>query len=226
MEKIRDFFQEKLLLLPVRFQLLLVAGIVMLATSGVFLFLLQGNQAIEKTEEADFLVAKEENQEEKSDESEIVKETVESQSLFVDVKGAVIKEGVYECQNGQRVQDALEKAGGASKQADLKTVNLSQKLTDEMVVYIPEIGEEAASLGVLGVQGDIRAVTAEANGKVSLNQATAQVLETLPGIGPKKAESIIAFRDKQGGFQRVEQLKDVDGIGDKIFEQIEPLVVP
>ncbi|TLS39338.1 helix-hairpin-helix domain-containing protein [Pseudalkalibacillus caeni] len=136
--------------------------------------------------------------------------------IKIDIKGAVKKPGVYEISSEKRVIDAIETAGGYGDGADISNLNLAGKLSDEMVVYVPAEGEEIT--GFEGLAGN----QSESEGdKVSLNHGTSEQLQTLPGIGPSKAEAIVTYREEHGGFQTIEELKQVGGIGDKTFEKLE-----
>ena len=139
----------------------------------------------------------------------------EPDEIVIDVKGAVHKPGVYTMQEGDRVIDAVEKAGGVTDQADENRINLATLVKDEMVVYVPKKGEETNPQQVMPFQAD-----AEEEGKVAINSASSDVLQQLQGIGPAKAEAIIAYREEHGPFQSVEDLLNVSGIGEKSLEKI------
>ncbi|WP_162356416.1 helix-hairpin-helix domain-containing protein [Metabacillus mangrovi] len=139
---------------------------------------------------------------------------------IVDVKGAVKKPGVYELQEGARVKDAVERAGGLHDTADRKTINLAAALADGEAVYIPAKGEEALPQPAAGIKTDTEETAA-----VNLNTAGLDELQTLPGIGPSKAEAILAYREENGGFSSPDELKEVSGIGDKTYEKLEDAIV-
>lgn len=151
-------------------------------------------------------------------------ESPESETILVDVKGAVQSEGVYELPSTARVNDAVKAAGGFSDLADKKSVNLAQKLSDEAVVYVASQGENvsvvqpATSSSAAGDTGNDNTV------KINLNTATVADLTTISGIGEKRANDILAYRDSQGGFTSVDDLNNVSGIGDKTLENIRPYV--
>jgi competence protein ComEA len=150
-------------------------------------------------------------------EQEEITEPIEDISLFVEVKGAVIHPGVYELTQGDRVLKAIELAGGYLPTSDSKGINHAQKVADEMVVYVPLEGE------VIVEQASTLTPT-ESTGLVNINQADANLLMTLPGIGPAKADAIIAHREGQGLFKDPADLKNVTGIGQKTFEKLEVLI--
>lgn len=140
------------------------------------------------------------------------------QPMKVDIKGAVKKPGVYTVTGNERVIDIIDKAGGLLEEADIVKVNLSQKVTDEMVIYIPKTGEEVLTTENIPVQTGSQ--SSGGDGKVNINQADASTLDSLPGIGPSKAEAIIEYRDTNGPFQKVEDLMNISGIGEKTFEKL------
>ncbi|PAE23045.1 MULTISPECIES: helix-hairpin-helix domain-containing protein [Bacillaceae] len=140
------------------------------------------------------------------------------QTMKADIKGAVKKPGVYEAKEGERVIDLLEKAGGLTEKADSTKINFALKITDEMVIYVPEEGEilEEARAGA----GNVEVKGQQDSGKVNLNGADETELQTLPGIGPSKAAAIIEHRDTNGPYKDIEDLKLISGIGDKTFEKL------
>ena len=202
-----------------KYKSVVAIGAILVMAIGAFLVLQQKPEA--KT--TDFptvttTTASQETVEETSSESP------ESETILVDVKGAVQSEGVYELPSTARVNDAVKAAGGFSDLADKKSVNLAQKLSDEAVVYVASQGENvsvvqpATSSPAAGVTGS------ENTEKINLNTATVADLTTISGIGEKRANDILAYRDSQGGFSSVDDLNNVSGIGDKTLENIRPYV--
>ncbi|WKA60068.1 helix-hairpin-helix domain-containing protein [Planococcus shenhongbingii] len=137
--------------------------------------------------------------------------------LMVDIKGQVEKPGVYELPPDSRMKDAIDAAGGFLGTAEPKAINLAMKVQDEMVIYVPAVGEEAV---LPAIQPSAAASAGAAEALVNLNTAADVDLMTLPGIGPSKAAAIIAYRTETGNFQKVEDLTNVTGIGDKTFEKL------
>ncbi|MEU6110145.1 ComEA family DNA-binding protein [Streptomyces albidoflavus] len=143
--------------------------------------------------------------------------------LVVDVSGKVARPGVHRLPAGSRVEDALEAAGGVRPGTDTSGLNRARLLTDGEQVAVgvdPAPGAGPAP----GVPGSGAGVAAA--GPLSLGTATAEQLETLPGVGPVLAAAIIAYRTENGGFRSVDQLRDVRGIGDRRFEDLRELVRP
>jgi competence protein ComEA len=153
--------------------------------------------------------------------------TVPSSSarIVVHVAGAVAHPGVVELAPGARVIDAVEAVGGAVAEGDLDRLNLAAKVVDGQRVYVARAGEADPGVSGEGDPGSTPgAVTGAPGGKVNLNTATQAQLEELPGIGPTYAQSIIAERQRRGGFKSVNELRSVRGIGDKRFAELAPLV--
>ncbi|WP_233549405.1 helix-hairpin-helix domain-containing protein [Lysinibacillus yapensis] len=156
--------------------------------------------------------------------SETVSELAEEpavKKIMVDVKGAVLYPGVYELTTDHRIVDAIKAAGGYTEEAQNMSINHAQKLQDEMAIYVPKKGEEAVPIQNNG-QVVTGAATASESGseQVDLNHAEESALTTIPGIGPSKAQAIIAYREENGQFKTIEELKNVSGIGDKTFEKL------
>ncbi|HFR3339535.1 TPA: helix-hairpin-helix domain-containing protein [Streptococcus suis] len=166
--------------------------------------------------------------EQTSSSSDLVEETSievseEPSQLVVDVKGAVVKPGLYTLEADARVNDAVEAAGGLTSQADPKSINLAQKLSDEAVVYVASKDE---NISVVASTTTSSAMSQEEKNTslVNLNTATEADLQTISGIGAKRAADIIAYREANGGFKSVDDLNNVSGIGDKTMESIRPYV--
>ena len=135
--------------------------------------------------------------------------------LIVDVTGEVRQPGVYEFVQGDRVVDAVERAGGAKPNADLTTLNLAALLTDGTQIVVPKQGAG----GVSGVTGAVD-TSSSAGGLININTATATEFETLSGIGEVLAAAIIDYRTENGPFTAVDELEDVSGIGPATLEEI------
>lgn len=143
---------------------------------------------------------------------------------FVDIKGAIKFPGMYPVETDMRIFDVIELAGGLSEEADRNQVNLAEHVRDQMVIYIPKVGENLAEV-MLPTESstshhDSDHAQAENETLVNLNTATAQELQTLSGIGEKKAEAIITYRETNGSFQTIDDLKKVKGIGEKTFDSL------
>ncbi|MEW5595492.1 helix-hairpin-helix domain-containing protein [Peribacillus frigoritolerans] len=183
---------------------------------GIYFFSQQGEDPAD-TEDIFSVTAKEAEMEQSVNES-----AAEPEIIKVDVKGAVKSPGIFTAQAGDRVIDLISSAGSFTEKADTDKVNFAQIIEDQMVIYVPEIGEEdkgnLENIQV-GTSGD--AVTkGTSGGLVNLNTATQEDLQTLTGIGPSKADAILEYRQTVGKFKEVDELKQVTGIGDKTFERL------
>lgn len=182
-------------------------------------------------------INKEDNNEEKISLNTITKtnETTikENESFYVDVKGSVKKPGVYNFRENDRIIDAINLAGGLKKDADTSNINLSKKLTNEMVIYVYSKKEikskdtlscsNICNVEVIEVNNCIELDNSDLNNStnlVNINTASLEELLTLSGIGESKAKSIIEYRNSNGNFNSIEDLKSVSGIGDALFEKI------
>ena len=135
------------------------------------------------------------------------------EKIFVDVKGAVKYPGVFETTKDKRVKDLIEEAGGLLDDADTSTLNLSQKVKDQMVIYVLKHGEKPKQIS----DGS----TSSTNGDViNINTANKEQLMKISGVGKTKAEAIIAHREKNGDFKKKEDITKVRGIGKSTFEKI------
>ena len=159
-----------------------------------------------------------------SSEKEIKKEekeeSAEQDLITVDVKGAVKSPGIYDLPVGSRVHDAVQKAGGLTEEADSKSLNLAQKISDEALVYVPSKGEEAASQQA--ASGTTPSTSKEK--KINLNKASLEELKQVKGLGGKRAQDIIDHREANGKFKSVDELKKVSGIGAKTIEKLKDYV--
>ncbi|MDT6046458.1 helix-hairpin-helix domain-containing protein [Streptococcus pneumoniae] len=155
-----------------------------------------------------------------STEKEEKEEPLEQDLITVDVKGAVKSPGIYDLPVGSRVNDAVQKAGGLTEQADSKSLNLAQKVSDEALVYVPTKGEELASQQA----GSGTASSTSKEKKVNLNKASLEELKQVKGLGGKRAQDIIDHREANGKFKSVDELKKVSGIGAKTIEKLKDYV--
>ncbi|WP_077275329.1 helix-hairpin-helix domain-containing protein [Vagococcus penaei] len=148
---------------------------------------------------------------------------VEQQSdklWMVDIKGAVKKAGVYQVSDTMRVHDVIQLAGGETDDADMNQINNAEKVSDQMVIYVPKKGETISEITQRVPSKITNNAGSQEMGKVNLNTASLQDLMTLKGVGQKKAEAIIEYRETNNGFQTIEDLKKVKGIGEKTFESL------
>ena len=140
--------------------------------------------------------------------------------IRVYVSGAVVAPEVYDLPPGSIGRDALDAAGGPADDADLDAVNLAQPLADGMQFYVPHEGEAAPPIS----EPDNTPPTPAIVYPLNLNTATQLELESLPGIGPVTAESIIAYREQNGPFPSIEAIQNVNGIGPATFDDLKELI--
>lgn len=213
----------------------------------VFLFFLNNysKSAKKKTskEEPEELIFKEEKE-------ETNKKDNQKENVFVDIKGAIANPGVYELEQNKKVIDVVNLAGGFLENANTQTINLAKKVTNEMVIIIytnEEIKlamteEKAAKVidntCVCPVLKNDACINKNETKKdattsneqetitepININTASASDFDKLPGIGASKAESIVQYREKNGPFEKIEDLKEISGIGDALFEKIKDYI--
>nr|WP_213019654.1 helix-hairpin-helix domain-containing protein [Bacillus pumilus] len=179
----------------------------------ILFFLLAGNK--ESVREPSVLKGDQDKQITLKDKQE--KTDNESSSIFVEVKGAVKKPGVYTFQCDARVEEAIRRAGGFTSKADTIEINQAAKLEDSMMIYVRKQGEAERQTQTTGAG----APSGNEKGQgVNVNQADAAELQTINGIGPAKAEAIIAYREEHGEFQQIEDLRNISGFGEKTIERL------
>ncbi|MGI5949094.1 DUF655 domain-containing protein [Peptoniphilus sp.] len=141
----------------------------------------------------------------------------EIEELYVHISGAVKNPGLYKMKPNSRIADAIEEAGGSLDDANLDAINLAAKLSDEDKIYLPKIGEEVPSIAT---STSTSSTNAE---KINLNTADLNSLTNIPGVGEKTAQKILEYREKNR-FKNIEDIKNVDGIGDKKFESMKDFI--
>ena len=154
--------------------------------------------------------------------------TMMPQNCYVDIKGEVLRPGVYEFSCESRIQEVIKKAGGFTEEADETKINLAQKITDQMQMIVPNVNskQEGGVTEGNSEKGNSSNTTPSNSkqGTVNINTATLEELQTIKGIGKKKAEAILQYRKEHGAFRTKEDLLQVKGIGKKALEAIESQV--
>lgn len=221
-----------------RKQILVVVLFTLLITSCISLYVVKFNKTSkEKNKKQEIVLTEKKEVQEKKAEKE------NNSIIMVDIKGEVANPGIYTLEGTKRVIDVINMAGGITKNADTSVLNLSKKLKDEMVIivysyyevknfsYIKEIEKKVqteCSKGINNIQNDAcieeNEATEETSSIISINTATKEELMTLTGIGEKKAEDIIKYREENGEFTSIEDIKNVKGIGDSLFEKIKDYI--
>ncbi|MGH2079498.1 helix-hairpin-helix domain-containing protein [Aerococcus urinaeequi] len=178
-------------------------------------------------------IASEISREEANEESETDANSAPNETWYVDIKGAIKVPQVVPVTPGMRVHDVVEMAGGVTGEADQSQVNLAQLVTDQMVIYVPKVDEEfSPSTEALVADSKVtESAVSERSGDgtsdgdlVNINTADTTMLQTLSGIGEKRADDIINYRETNGLFETVDDLDRVSGIGEKTMEKLRPLI--
>lgn len=214
--------------------LILVFCLLLLAASTIAFFKLNN----EKTEVEDNFIAN--NEIITKEVSEVAKQ--EEVKLYFDIKGSVKKPGVYEFSQGDRIIDAINKAGGLTKNATTNNLNLSKKLTNEMVIYVFNKNELTTTKAFEQVNNvaECKCETIEVNNcvdknttnestnnettKININTDSKEKLMTISGIGSSKADAIIEYRTKNGNFKTTEDIINVSGISKTIYDKIKDTI--
>lgn len=184
--------------------IIIIIGIIVIGVVGYYVWTQAQEYQYEEIEETQELSTGEEIKGENN---------TKEQEIIIHIAGAVENEGIIKLKEESRIADAIEMAGGLTIEADIKNVNLAQKVQDGQKIYIPEKGEEIeTNIETKEMQND--------NQKININTATQTQLETLSGIGPSTAQKIIEYRNKNGKFEDIEEIKNVSGIGESKYESI------
>ena len=154
-----------------------------------------------------------------SDDPEITKQAEEQDKrIKIYIAGAVASPGVYELDEGSRIEDALILAGGPTQEADMLRINLAARLKDEQQVIVPKEGEMLDKI-LLEVQNN------DNDSLININTADEAKLMELPGVGQVTAKNIIAYRTEHGAFKSIEDIKNVSRIGEKTFDRLKDLII-
>ena len=175
-----------------------------------------------------------------NEEIEEKEETIDNSFIYIDIKGAVNKPGVYKIDRDSRVIDAINKADGLKEEADTSLLNLSTKLHDEMYIYVYTKEEvlnfikvneeqntkidECNKTNEICIEKEIITKDDITNNKININKASLEELKLLPNIGESKAQAIIDYRNSVGIFNEIDDIKNVSGIGDSLFDKIKDLI--
>lgn len=195
-----DFFMK--------WKLYILIILIMLTTFFFYLLNDNNNDLIQNSQERQSKISDQQIKNSKKlnkKEVSIQKDNTKETKIFIDIKGAVKHPNVYEMASSNRVIDALNKAE-VLKDADLSQLNLSEKLVDQKLIYVPKKGENSMKINT--------------NQPLNLNSATEEQLKNIPGIGPSKAKEILNYREQNHGFNSIDDLMKIKGFGKKTFEKL------
>ena len=203
------------------YKIIVICAVLGLAFGGFFLLKPTSQTSVKETNlQTEVTTVAKDSSSEKEVNKEEKEESPEQDMITVDVKGAVKSPGIYDLPVGSRINDAVQKAGGLTEQADSKSLNLAQKVSDEALVYVPTKGEEGASQQTASGTSP----STSKDKKVNLNKASLEELKQVKGLGGKRAQDIIDHREANGKFKSVDELKKVSGIGAKTIEKLKDYV--
>ena len=203
------------------YKIIVICAVLGLALGGFFLLKPTSQTSVKETNlQAEVAAVSKDSSSEKEIKKEEKEESPEQDLITVDVKGAVKSPGIYDLPVGSRVHDAVQKAGGLTDEADSKSLNLAQKISDEALVYVPTKGEEATSQQAASETSP----STSKEKRVNLNKASLEELKQVKGLGGKRAQDIIDHREANGKFKSVDELKKVSGIGAKTIEKLKDYV--
>lgn len=188
------------------------AAVIMIIIAAVLFYGLKGNNQSITIENG-------EGQQETSESAE--SEDADAGVIYIDIGGAVKKPGVYEMKPGDRVFQVIEKAGGLTRKADTAMINQAEEVKDGQKLTIPkrgDAGSDARTAPESAASGGSSA--GSAGGKININTADAGTLEQITGVGPVTAQKIIEYREANGSFGSIEEIRNVSGIGEKTFEKM------
>lgn len=194
----------------------------------IFILLFIGYYIIKKASNSEYINL--ETEEESAEENTNETETSENEEIIEEIKyivvhvtGAVNEEGIVEVEEGSRISDVVEAAGGITEDADLSKINLAYMVQDGQKIYVPSVNDKEEITNITDDAGEnvIKSDDSSTKGeKININTASQTELETLNGIGPSTALKIINYRNENGAFKNIEDIKNVPGIGDAKFENI------
>lgn len=179
----------------------MIAFIIIIGAYTLFSYCSGGEDELRRNDVKDMFV--------EEDEEEL---PLKNKQIVVDVKGAVKNPNIYRLDEGGIVEDAINLAGGITSEADLSKVNRAEELVNNQEVIIPIIGEEVGEASTSNVS--------VSDGKININTANVTELDALPGIGPVRASDIVKYREKNGKFKTIDEIKNIKGIGESAFDKL------
>ena len=152
----------------------------------------------------------------------------EAKTITCDISGEVKSPGVYTLDAGSRLNDLITMAGGLTEEANIDVINRAAELTDGIKIFIPNINDNQYSSSVMTESYNMTVANNKSgpdNGKISINNASLEELQKIPGVGPVTAQKIVEYRENAGGFSSVDELLNISGIGEKTYKKIQDYVI-
>lgn len=206
---------------------IIFAGVIFLAFLVANVFSNAGFKDIFNKNEDEIVMSKPDNENlDDMKNKETSSNDLSSEDKKVYISGEVKNSGVYDIKDGDRLDDLVKRAGGFTEKADINAINLALRLEDQMKIYIPNIDENqninADNTNL--AMGEVTSTNPKSSGqKININLASKEELMTLPNIGEKRAQAILDYR-QENKFTKIEDIKNVSGIGDKYFEAMKDLI--
>ena len=209
--------------------LIMIVVVFFIGITGVVFYMNRSNDSelvdcdtqISYSEEADSNSKEATDKDNNSKEASTSSKDNKNKKIYVHICGEVNEPGVYELKEDARVIDAIEAAKGLTQAASQQSVNQAEKLEDSQQIYIPSIKEVKEDVNQSVKSSDSNSsINNEGNGKININTASQEELTTLPGIGVAKAQKIIAYRQQNGSFSKIEDIMKISGIKEGLFNKI------
>lgn len=223
-----ELFKERFSRCNLKIKFCVMLSIIVIAVLTLSFLMTRGVDQIKQNDESALIEIPDRNQSLPHEKSERSASTTTAKSnnhskdsfVYVDIKGAVKHPNVYKMSNDDRIKQLLDKAI-VTERADLTNINLSERLIDQKMIYVPEKGEQTNNQ--LNKNGSVTNLSENKEAdvaKVNINTATESELTTIPGIGKVKAKSIIEYREQNGNFKSIDELKEINGFGAKTIEKL------
>lgn len=229
--RIKDLEEELRVIILQRKDLLKKAVLPLLLAAALLLFFLGGgDDSVTISDESDDITVSEDGI---SSDIDVTDEgTLETatglMTIYVDIGGEVNSPGVYEVSEGTRLFQVIEKAGGLTEEADIDVINRAEAVYDGQKILIASYEETEGRAKATNTDGSANNSASQTysadDEKVNINTADSVTLQTIPGIGPSKADRIIEYRNSEGRFNKIEDIKNISGIGDKTFDSIKKYI--
>ena len=222
--------KDFLINLDIKYKIAIVVGIlIIIITSFIFIYkYYYGDEGTEINTNEENSVTNEDMGDNSVSQNSKISFLSEEKKIMVHVIGEVNTPGVVKLSEGSRIIDAIELAGGTTENADISKINLAYIVEDGVQIYVPRVGESNENITYIRedagdsviVESSIQEKEEEKNIKVNINSANLEKLQTIPGVGVVTAERIIEYREQNGKFQQIEDIKKVSGIGDVKYEKL------